>query len=122
MGSEPEPTHTLLETLQEALQTERITYVDTLNEDIGAVVESADKLAFDYVVGDVSDYGVSSSDHVHLDLVHEGSTIHCVLFGYKRSTIDTTIEDGMQVAVKGSLSYYEDGATSPSSSKTSCGR
>ncbi|MCJ0618188.1 exodeoxyribonuclease VII large subunit [Haloarcula hispanica] len=109
MGSEPEPTHTSLETLQEALQTERITYVDTLNEDIGAVVESADQLAFDYVVGDVSDYGVSSSDHVHLDLVHEGSTIHCVLFGYKRSTIDTTIEDGMQVAVKGSLSYYEDG-------------
>ncbi|WP_336358937.1 exodeoxyribonuclease VII large subunit [Haloarcula sp. CGMCC 1.6347] len=109
MGSEPEPTHTSLETLQEALQTERITYVDTLNEDIGAVVESADQLAFDYVVGDVSDYGVSSNDHVHLDLVHEGSTVHCVLFGYKRSTIDTTIEDGMQVAVKGSLSYYEDG-------------
>ncbi|MUV50736.1 exodeoxyribonuclease VII large subunit [Haloarcula sp. CBA1122] len=109
MGSEPESTHTSLETLQEALQTERITYVDTLNEDIGAVVESADQLAFDYVIGDVSDYGVSSSDHVHLDLVHEGSTIHCVLFGYKRSTIDTTIEDGMQVAVKGSLSYYEDG-------------
>jgi exodeoxyribonuclease VII large subunit len=109
MGSEPEPTHTSLETLQEALQTERITYVDTLNEDIGVVVESADQLAFDYVVGDVSDYGVSSNDHVHLDLVHEGSTIHCVLFGYRRSTIDTTIEDGMQVAVKGSLSYYEDG-------------
>ncbi|GGK77281.1 exodeoxyribonuclease VII large subunit [Haloarcula sebkhae] len=109
MGSEPGPTHTSLETLQEALQTERITYVDTLNEDIGAVVESADQLAFDYVVGDVSDYGVSSNDHVHLDLVHSGSTIHCVLFGYKRSTIDTTIEDGMQAAVKGSLSYYEDG-------------
>jgi exodeoxyribonuclease VII large subunit len=109
MGSEPEPTHTSLETLQEALQTERITYVDTLNEDIGAVVEGADQLAFDYVVGDVSDYGVSSNDHVHLDLVHEGSTVHCVLFGYRRSTIDTTIEDGMQVAVKGALSYYEDG-------------
>ncbi len=85
MGSGPELTQTSLETLQEALQTERITYVDTLNEDIGAVVESADQLAFDYVVGDVSDYGVSSNDHVHLDLVHEGSTIHCVLFGYKRS-------------------------------------
>ncbi|MEF8814754.1 MAG: exodeoxyribonuclease VII large subunit [Halovenus sp.] len=109
MGSEPEPTRTSLETLQEALQTERVTYVDTLNEDIGAVVESADQLAFDYVVGDVSDCGVSSNDHVHLDLVHAGSTIHCVLFGYKRSTIDTTIADGMQVAVKGSLSYYEDG-------------
>ena len=109
MGSEPEPTQTSLETLQEALQTERITYVDTLNEDIGAVVESADQLAFDYVVGDVSDYGTSSNDHVHFDLVHEGSTIHCVLFGYKRSTINATIEDGMQVAVKGSLSYYEDG-------------
>jgi len=109
MGSGPELTQTSLETLQEALQTERITYVDTLNEDIGAVVESADQLAFDYVVGDVSDYGVSSNDHVHLDLVHEGSTIHCVLFGYKRSAIDATIEDGMQVAVKGSLSYYEDG-------------
>ncbi|WP_170096391.1 exodeoxyribonuclease VII large subunit [Haloarcula argentinensis] len=98
-----------METLQEALQTERITYVDTLNEDIGAVVESADQLAFDYVVGDVSDYGVSSNDHVHFDLVHEGSTIHCVLFGYKQSRLDTTIEDGMQVAVNGSLSYYEDG-------------
>ncbi|WP_434531646.1 exodeoxyribonuclease VII large subunit (plasmid) [Haloarcula sp. NS06] len=109
MGSESESTETSLETLQEALQTERITYVDTLNEDIGAVVESADQLAFNYVVGDVSDYGVSSNDHVHLDLVHEGSTIHCVLFGYKRSAIDTAIEDGMQVAVKGSLSYYEEG-------------
>nr|WP_277347961.1 exodeoxyribonuclease VII large subunit [Haloarcula argentinensis] len=80
-----------------------------MNEDIGAVVESADQLAFDYVVGDVSDYGVSSNDHVHFDLVHEGSTIHCVLFGYKQSRLDTTIEDGMQVAVNGSLSYYEDG-------------
>ena len=109
MGSEPGPTQASLETLQEALKTERVTYVETLNEDIGTVVESADRLAFDYVVGDVSDCSVSSNDHVHLDLVHGGSTIHCVLFGYKRSSIDTTIEDGMQVAVKGSLSYYEDG-------------
>ncbi|MDT3437192.1 exodeoxyribonuclease VII large subunit [Haloarcula sp. 1CSR25-25] len=109
MGSEPGPTQASLETLQEALKTERVTYVETLNEDIGTVVESADRLEFDYVVGDVSDCSVSSNGHVHLDLVHGGSTIHCVLFGYKRSSIDTTIEDGMQIAVNGSLSYYEEG-------------
>ncbi|WP_424004746.1 exodeoxyribonuclease VII large subunit [Haloarcula salina] len=100
-----------IETLQEALEAERVTYVDALNADIGSLLEDAPELEFDYAVGDVSDAGVSSNEHVHFDLVHEGSTIHCVVFSYRREQLDLDIEDGTQVAVKGSLSYYEDGGT-----------
>jgi len=107
---ESEPSEAVpIETLQEALEAERVTYVDTLNADIGSLIEDAEQLRFDYVVGDVSDAGVSSNDHVHFDLVHDGSTIHCVIFSYRRKQLGLDIEDGAQVAVKGSLSYYEDG-------------
>ncbi|MBV0901356.1 exodeoxyribonuclease VII large subunit [Haloarcula salina] len=107
---ESEPSEAVpIETLQEALEAERVTYVDTLNADIGSLLEDAEQLRFDYVVGDVSDAGVSSNDHVHFDLVHEDSTIHCVIFSYRRKQLGLAIEDGTQVAVKGSLSYYEDG-------------
>ncbi|MDS0260554.1 exodeoxyribonuclease VII large subunit [Haloarcula sp. S1CR25-12] len=107
MGTEPETTD--LDPLKERLDSEAVTFVNTLNGDIGSLIEATDELHFEYLVGDVSDHGVSSSNHTHFDLVHEDSTIHCVIFSFRHSTIDVDLEDGIQVAVKGDLSYYEDG-------------
>jgi len=110
MGTEQATEHSL-EALRERLDTDAVRFVDSLNDDIATVVEAADELHFDYLVGDVSDCGVSSSNHTHFDLVHEDSTIHCVLFGFRRSTVNVDLDDGMQVAIKGDLSYYEDGGS-----------
>jgi exodeoxyribonuclease VII large subunit len=100
-----------LSRLQDRLETESVSFVDSLNDDIATVIEGADHLQFDYLVGDVSDYGISSNDHAHFDLVHNDSSIHCVCFRYQLPQIDTDLEDGAQVAIKGDLSYYEDGGS-----------
>lgn len=97
--------------LQDQLGTESVSFVDSLNDDIATVIEDTDHLEFDYLVGDVSDYGISSNDHAHFDLVHNDSSIHCVCFQYRLPQIDADLEDGMQVAIKGDLSYYEDGGS-----------
>ena len=68
------------EVLQDRLGTEAVTFVDTLGAEVATVVEDAPALAFDYVVGEVSDHGVSSNGHVHFDLTHGDATIHCVCF------------------------------------------
>lgn len=112
METEPDPTpESDLATLRERLDTEAVTFVDMLNDELATLVESADHLGFDYLVGDVSDHGTSSAGHLHFDLVHEGSSIHCVCFQFRLSRIDADLEDGLQVAVKGDLSYYEDGGS-----------
>jgi len=107
MGTEPEAAD--LAPLKERLDSESVTFVNTLNGDIGSLIEATDELHFEYLVGDVSDHGVSSSDHTHFDLVHEDSTIHCVCFSFRRPNLSVDLKDGIQVAVKGDLSYYEDG-------------
>jgi exodeoxyribonuclease VII large subunit len=94
-------------TLQDRLGTEAVTFVDTVSDEVGALIEQAPGLQFDYVVGEVSDYGVSSNDHVHFDLTHGDAMIHCVCFRYQRESIDAELTDGQLVAVKGELSYYE---------------
>ena len=100
-----------LSRLQDRLETESVSFVDALNDDIATVIEDADHLQFDYFVGDVSDYGISSNDHAHFDLVHNDSSIHCVCFQYRLPQLEADLEDGMQVAIKGDLSYYEDGGS-----------
>ena len=91
----------------DTLDSENIAFVDALNDEIAAVVENTPELAYDYVLGDVSGYGVSSNGHGHFDLVHEDATVHCVVYAFKLRTLDLDIENGTQVAVKGDLSYYE---------------
>jgi exodeoxyribonuclease VII large subunit len=102
----PEDTGTDIEVFQDTLDSESLAFVDALNEEIETLVEDSPALEYDYVLGDVSNYGVSSNGHGHFDLVHEGSTIHCVVYDYKRETLDMDIESGTQVAVNGDLSYY----------------
>jgi exodeoxyribonuclease VII large subunit len=108
MGTEPADDHA---TLEERLDADEVTFVDSLNDDLATLVEDADHLQFDYLVGDISDYGISSNDHAHFDLVHNDSSIHCVCFEYRIPGIDANLDSGMQAAVKGKLSYYEDGGS-----------
>lgn len=109
MGTEPDATpESDLATLQERLDTEAVTFVDTVNDELATLIEDADHLGFDYLVGDVSDCGPSSNGHLHFNLVYNGSSIHCVCFQFRVSRLDADLEDGLQVAVKGDLSYYED--------------
>ncbi|MBX0288734.1 exodeoxyribonuclease VII large subunit [Halomicroarcula sp. F28] len=112
MGTEPDaPPDSNLASLQERLDTEAVTFVDAMNDELSTLIEGADHLGFDYLVGDVSDCGTSSNGHLHFDLVHNDSSIHCVCFQYRVSRLDADLEDGLQVAVKGDLSYYEDGGS-----------
>jgi len=105
-SSGDEETTTTLETHQETLNTDNITFVDALNDKISTVLENTSDLQYDYVLGDVSDYGVSGNGHAHFDLIHEDSTIHCVIFSHRLRSFDITIDDGTHIAVKGELSYY----------------
>lgn len=61
---------------------------------------------YDYVIGEVSDHGVSKNDHAHFKLIHQGGPLHCVVFASRQSRITTDIEEGMQLAVNGTISFY----------------
>lgn len=116
MGANSQPgeeeTAPPIELHQDTLGTEDIAFVDTLNTEISDILKAAD-LNYEYVIEDVSSYGVSESGHAHFDLVHDDSKIHCVIFEYRLKSLDSTIEDGTHVAVRGDLSYYAaDGSTS----------
>lgn len=88
------------------LNTDDVVTVATLNEEIAEVVEDNIALSHDFIVGDVSDCS-ESNGHIHFDLVYDDSSIHCVLFGFRRGGASIEPEEGMQVAVTGDLSYYE---------------
>lgn len=85
---------------------EDVVTVAQLNDDIATLIDDATDLQHDYVVGDVSDCSAASG-HVHFDLVYGDASIHCVLFGFRRDGTKADPEEGMQVAVRGDLSYYE---------------
>ncbi len=96
-----------LSSLQDTLGSEQITFVDTLVSDIESVIaESSNLHRYEYVIGEVTNYGVSSNDHVHFDLAHNGTHLHCVILQFRRSDFSVDLEDGLQVAIKGELSFY----------------
>ncbi|MBX0297107.1 hypothetical protein EGH23_19710 [Halomicroarcula sp. F27] len=45
---------------------------------------------------------MSSNGHAHFDLVHNGSSLYCVCFQYRSSSLDADLDNGLQVAIKGS--------------------
>ncbi len=95
-----------LAAFQDTLESDQIAFTDTLTDEIKTVIAAASTLQqYDYVVGTVTDYGVSSTDHVHFDLVHGGKPLHCVVFPSRRSSIPA-INSGQQVAVAGDVSFY----------------
>ncbi|UPM45274.1 exodeoxyribonuclease VII large subunit [Halocatena salina] len=96
-----------LTSLQDTLESDQIAFVDTVATEIETVLEAASELhRYEYVIGEVTNYGISSNDHVHFDLVHEGCQLHCVILHFRREDIPTELEDGVQVAVTGELSFY----------------
>lgn len=98
-----------MESLHETLGSEAIAFVDTLSTEIEAVITDAGDLQrYDYVIGDVADYGSSSRGHAHFELIHDGTPLHCVLYKFRRSSVSVDIEDGMQLAVSGEVSFYID--------------
>jgi exodeoxyribonuclease VII large subunit len=106
-GDETADTIDDLTALSAELDTESITFVDSLNTKIADLVENTRTLEYEYIIGDISGYGTSSNGHGHFDLVHDGSTIHCVVFGSRLHRLQDEIEDGTLAAVKGDISYYE---------------
>jgi exodeoxyribonuclease VII, large subunit len=96
-----------LGSLSAELDTDSLTFVDSLNTEIAGLVETTPALEYEYVLGDVSDYGTSSNGHAHFDLVHEDSTLHCVVFRSRLARLQDELEDGTLAAVNGDISYYE---------------
>jgi len=90
----------------ETLGSENIAFVDALNSQIDALIENTTELRLDYVLGDVSSAGTSSTGHLHFDLVHNDSKVHCVVFRSRIHSTNVDVENGIQVAVKGDLSYH----------------
>jgi len=88
------------------LDSDDVVTVETLNDEIADLIDDQTDLNHDYVVGDVSGCR-DSNGHVHFDLVFEDASIHCVLFGFRRSQTTVEPEAEMQVAVRGELSFYE---------------
>ena len=88
------------------LDSDDVVTVKTLNDEIADLIDDQDQLNHDYVVGDVSGCR-DSNGHVHFDLVSGDASIHCVLFGFRRSRTTVEPEAEMQAAVRGDLSYYE---------------
>lgn len=93
--------------LQDTLDSEQIAFTDTLGEEIETVIDGASRLQrYEYVVGEIVNYRVPD-DHVYFDLIHEGSPLHCVIFASRRPAIPTEIDNGMQVAVAGDLTFHQ---------------
>lgn len=95
-----------LAAFQDILESNQIAFTDTLTDEIETVIAEASRLQrYEYVVGTVTDYGVSSNDHAHFDLIHDGEPLHCVVFASRRSSIPA-INSGQQVAVAGDVSFH----------------
>lgn len=84
-----------------------VTTVSGLNSDIQQVVHRArnDKLAFDFIIGDVSNDSVSNGTR-YFQLVDDDAGIQCLAFSGVRKSLPE-FEEGDRVAVKGRLNYYE---------------
>jgi len=96
-----------LEAFAEALGTKNITFVDALNSQIRTLIDSARDIRYEFILGDVSSASRSSNGHLHFDLVHNESKVHCVIFRSRLHSMSATIENGVQVAVRAELSYHE---------------
>lgn len=79
--------------------------VTSLNNEISTVIEVSDSLAFDYLVGDVSDEWESEGT-LFFDLVDDGASIRCLAFSSTRQRLPD-FEEGDRIAVKGRLNYWE---------------
>lgn len=88
------------------LDSDDVVTVETLNDEIANLIDDQTDLNHDYVVGDVSGCR-DSNGHIHFDLVFGDASIHCVLFGFRRSQTTVEPEAEMQAAVRGDLSFYE---------------
>lgn len=84
-----------------------VTTVTNLNSDIERVVNRArnNELAFDFVIGDVSDDSVSKNGTRYFQLVDDDAGIQCLAFSNTRESLPE-FEEGDRVAVKGRLNYY----------------
>lgn len=83
-----------------------VTTVSELNASIGDWISSAENLMSEFVVGEVTDAGVSNST-LYFQLTDDDASIQCLVFNNYRNRIDIDIEEGMEIAVVGELSFYE---------------
>lgn len=116
MGVEPpteEQDDGALAAMQATLESEQIAFVDTLDAEIKTVIAQADHLQrYDHVVGTIDDAWISSRDYQHFDLIQyneeteRNNQIHCVIRPSQRPSITTTITEGKQAAVAGTVSFH----------------
>lgn len=89
------------------LPEESLTTVSELNAAIADRVESAANLHSEFIVGEVADNGVSDGTR-YFQLTDDDASIQCLVFNRYRGRIDIDIENGMEIAVVGEISYYEE--------------
>lgn len=89
------------------LTEESLTTVSELNAAIADQIEAATDLYSKFIVGEVTDCGVSNGT-LYFQLTDEDASIQCLAFQRYRSRIDVDIEDGLEIAVMGELKYYEE--------------
>ena len=88
------------------LDSDDVVTVATLSEEIGEVIDDHPELDNEHVVGDASDCR-ESNGHLHFDLIAGETSIHCVVFGFRRQQLNAKPDEEMHVAVRGDLSYYQ---------------
>lgn len=89
------------------LADDTVTTVSELNDAVAERIESATDLHSEFIVGEVADSGASNGT-LYFQLTDDEASIQCLVFNRYRGRLDIDIEDGLEIAVMGELSYYEE--------------
>lgn len=83
--------------------------VSRLNSYIKQSLNDNPYLAEFSVVGEISQYTVSSRDHAYFSIKDDQCVINCVIFSRQRAALKITPEIGMKVKVYGGVDFYTQG-------------
>ena len=81
--------------------------VFALNKYIKAKMDQDISLQNIYIQGEISNYRPHPSGHLYFTLKDENSKVGAVMFSSYAKQLDFSIENGMQVLMKASVSVYE---------------
>ena len=81
--------------------------VSELNKLVKTLVENEPALSDICVLGELSNYKIYPSGHHYFTLKDNESSLRCVMFKSSASRVKFSVEDGLQVILKGRVSLYE---------------